>query len=79
MREEPTETDGKRRAHSAAEELTRERTRVRFDHSIDVPEDELYFYVFDAQSAGEAARAAKRAGLDSIRLPDAIPSGKEEQ
>jgi hypothetical protein len=29
--------------------------RVRFDHSIHVPEDEICFYVFDAPSAHEAA------------------------
>jgi hypothetical protein len=58
MREELTETDGKRRARSAAKEL-REMTRVRFDDSIDAP--------------------AKRVGLDSIRVAEAVPSGKEEK
>ena len=44
-----------RRARSAAEELTREQTRVRFDRSIHVPEDEICFFVFDAPSARHAA------------------------
>ncbi len=67
-----------RRARSAAEELTREMMRVRFDHSIHVPEDEICFYVFDAPSAGDAAQAAQRAGLDPIRVVEAVSSGKEE-
>jgi hypothetical protein len=67
-----------RRARSAAEELTREMTRIRFDHSIHVPEDEICFYVFDAPSARHAADAAQRAGLDPIRVVEAVSSGKEK-
>jgi hypothetical protein len=67
-----------RRARSAAQELTREMTRVRFDHSIHVPEDEICFYVFDAHSASDAADAAQRAGLDPIRVVEAVSSGKEK-
>ena len=68
-----------RRARSAAEELTRGATRVRFDRSIHVPEDEICFYVFDAPSARHAAEAAKRAGLDPIRVVEAVSSGKEKR
>ena len=68
-----------RRARSAAEELTRERTRVRFDRSIHLPEDEICFYVFDAPSAREAAIAAQRAGLDPLRVVEADPPGNEKQ
>ena len=68
-----------RRARSAAEELTRERTRVRFDRSIHLPEDEICFYVFDAPSAREAALAAQRAGLDPLRVVEADPPGNEKQ
>jgi len=67
-----------RRARSAAEELTPETTRVRFDRSIHVPEDEICFYVYDAPSACDAADAAQRAGLDPIRVVEAVSSGKEE-
>ena len=67
-----------RRARSAAAELTRGRTRVRFDRSIHVPDDEICFYVFDASSAGDAAHAARRAGLDPIRVVEAVSSGKEK-
>ena len=66
-----------RRARSAAEELTRESIRVRFDQSIHVPEDEICFYVFDAASACDAARAARRAGLDPLRIVEAVSSGPE--
>ena len=66
------------RARSAAEELTQGATRVRFDRSIHVLEDEICFYVFDATSAGDAARAAHRAGLDPIRVVEAVSSGKEQ-
>jgi len=68
-----------RRARSAAAELTHGTTRVRFDRSIHVPEDEICFYVFDAPSAGDAALAAERAGLDPIRVVEAISSRKEKE
>jgi hypothetical protein len=65
------------RARSAAKELTRGATRVRFDRSIHVPEDELCFFVFDAPSRRDAALVAKRARLDPIRVVEAVLSGKE--
>ena len=67
-----------RRARSAAEELTREGTHVRFDRSISVPEDEICFFVFDAPSAREAALVAQRAGLEPFRVVEAVPSGEED-
>jgi hypothetical protein len=72
-------TAREQRARTAAEELTRERTPVRFAHSIHVPEDELCFYVFEAPSSTDAALAAQLAGLDPIRVVEAIPSRKEEK
>ena len=68
-----------RRACSAAEELTQENTRVRFARSIHVPEDEICFYVFDAPTARDAAHAAERAGLDPIRVVEAISSAEEKR
>jgi hypothetical protein len=68
-----------RRARSAAEELTQEGTRVRFDCSIHVPADETCFFVFEAASGRDAALAAERAQLDPIRVVEAISSGKEER
>jgi hypothetical protein len=67
-----------RRACTAAAELTQGAMRVRFDRSIHVPEDEICFYVFDAPSVGAAADVARRAGLDPIRVTEAISSEKEE-
>jgi hypothetical protein len=45
-----------RRARSAAEELTHGKTRVSFDRSIHVPEDEIRFTirVVEAVSSGKA-------------------------
>jgi hypothetical protein len=67
------------RARSAAEELTQESTRVRFACSIHVPEDEICFFVFDAPSGREAALVAQRAGLDPLRVVEAISSEEEER
>jgi hypothetical protein len=67
------------RARTAAEELTRERTHVRFEHAIHVPEDELCFFVFEAVSSRDAALAAQLAGLDPIRVVEAFSSRKEEK
>jgi hypothetical protein len=71
-------TARERDARSAAEELTREGTRVRFDRLIHVPEDEICFFVFDAPSGREAALAAQRARLEPVRVVEAISSGKEK-
>ena len=67
------------RARSVAEELTRAGTRIRFDRSIHVPEDEICFFVFDAPSSREAALVAEQAALDPIRVVEAISSGEEQQ
>jgi sirohydrochlorin ferrochelatase len=71
-------TSSERRARSAANELTKEGTDVCFDRSFHVPDDEICFYVFDASSPSDAAQAARRAGLDPIRVVEAISSGKEK-
>lgn len=63
-----------RRAGLAAEALTREGTRVRFGGSIHVPEDELCFFTFDAPSGREAVLVAQRAGLDPLRVVEAVAS-----
>lgn len=65
------------RARSAAEELTRSGTRVRFHVSIHLPEDELCFVVFEAPTRGDASRAADRARLDPLRVVEAVSSGEE--
>jgi hypothetical protein len=67
-----------RRARSAAEAMTREGTRVGFDGSIHVPGDEICFFTFAAPSGRDAAIVAQRAGLDAIRIVEAITSEREE-
>jgi hypothetical protein len=66
------------RARSAAAELTQQRSCVRFEHSIHVPEDEICFFVFDAPSSSDAVVAAERAGLEPLRVVEAVSSRKEE-
>ncbi len=68
-----------RRARSAASELTRAGTRVGFQRLIHVPEDEICFFLFEAPSVLEAALVAQRAGLEPIRVVEAVPSGKEKR
>jgi hypothetical protein len=63
-----------RRARAVAEELTHERTSVRFERSIHIPEDEICFFVFDAPSGRDAAQAALRAGLEPVRVVEAFSS-----
>ena len=52
--------------------------KLRCKQSIYIPEDETCFYVFDAPSPSKAALAAQLAGLEPVRVVEAIPSGKEE-
>jgi hypothetical protein len=66
-----------RRARAAAEELTKGTSRVHFDRSIYVPEDEICFFVFDAPTSRDAVLAAERAELDSIRVVEVVSSRKE--
>ena len=68
-----------RRARLSAEELTREGTRVRYVGSTYVPEDEMCFFTFDAPSGREAALAAQRAGLDAVRVVEALSSREEQR
>ncbi len=62
------------RARSAADQMTREGTRVRFEQLIHVPEDEICFFVFEADSGRDAALAAHRAELDPLRVVEAVSS-----
>jgi hypothetical protein len=62
------------RARLAAEELTRQGTRVRFAGSIHVPEDEICFFSFEAPSGRAATAVATRAGLDPLRVIEAVSS-----
>lgn len=59
-------------ATSAAATLTREGTHVRFGGSIHVPEDEMCLFVFEAPSAPAVALVAARAGLEALRIVEAV-------
>ena len=72
-------TARERRARSAAEELTRKGTRVHFDHTIHVPEDEICFFVFDAHSGTDVALAAQLAELRPLRVVEAVSSTTKEE
>jgi hypothetical protein len=63
-----------RRARSSAEALTREGTVVRFEGSTHLPEDELCFFRFDAPSSSVATLVAHLAGLDPLRIVEAVSS-----
>ena len=65
------------RARSAAEELSRAGTDVRFERAYHLPEDEICFFVFAAPSSRDAALAAEQAELDPIRVVEAIPTREE--
>ena len=71
-------TARERRARSSAEELTRNGTRVRFEGSTHVPEDELCFFTFEAPSSSVAALAAQQAGLEPLRVVEAVSSSEEQ-
>jgi hypothetical protein len=68
---------GEEQARGAPAALTRQGTTVRFELAIHVPEDEICLYIFAAPSAHQAALAAQRAGLDPIRVVEAVSQGKE--
>ena len=72
-------TARERRARSVAEQLTRDGSPVRFERSIHIPDDEICFFVFDAPSSRDAALAAQRAGLDPVRVVEAVSSAEEER
>jgi hypothetical protein len=72
-------TARERRARSVAEQLTATDTPVRFERSIHVPDDEICFFLFDAPSSRDAALAAQRAGLDPVRVVEAVSSAEEER
>ena len=65
------------RARSAAEELSRGGTDVRFQRAYHLPEDEICFFVFAAPSSRDAALAAELAELDPIRVAEAISTREE--
>lgn len=68
-----------RRARSAAEKLTREGTRVLFEGSTHIPEDEICFFAFEAPSGREAVLVARNAGLEPLRVVETVSSARGEE
>jgi len=56
------------RARTAAEQLTREGTAVRWVRSVYVPEHETCLLVFEASTPDAVDRAGRRAGLTYQRI-----------
>jgi hypothetical protein len=65
-----------RRARTAVEHLSKLGVNVQFQRTIHVPEDEMCFFVFEASSPEDAALAAAQAGLEPLRVVEAISSGR---
>ena len=60
------------RLRAAAEELTAEGTEVRHVRSSFLPADELFLHLIEAESAEAAGEAARRAGIQSERIVEAV-------
>lgn len=72
----PDDRDG--HARRAALELTARGIPVRFERSITVPADEVCLLVFDAASDAAALLAARRAGLEPLRVVEAVQSARSD-
>jgi hypothetical protein len=66
---------GRQRRVSFAAELAAASGDVRLRVTIYVPEDELCFFVFDAQSKRAVTAVADRLGLSTVRVVRAESSG----
>lgn len=60
------------RAREAAELLAGEGRRIRFLRSTFVPDDELCFLIFEADSQALVAQAAARAAIEYERILEAV-------
>jgi hypothetical protein len=65
-----------RRARSAAAAVMGAGTSVRFDGSVHIPEDEICFFTFEAPSSRDVDLVAKQAGLEPLRVVEAVSSRK---
>jgi Nickel responsive protein SCO4226-like len=70
---------GAQRARAAADELTEEGAPVRYLRAIFVPEDETCFFLYEALSAEAVRDAARRAGLLSGRVTEALGALKGDE
>jgi hypothetical protein len=60
------------RARAAAAEMRRDGAPIRFLRSFFVPEDELWFCLYEARSVDEVAEAGHRARLVLARIQRAV-------
>jgi hypothetical protein len=60
------------RACAAARQMRREGASVRFLRSFFLPEDELWFCLYEARSVDEVAEASRRAELVLGRIQQAV-------
>jgi hypothetical protein len=60
------------RARSAAAQMRRDGTPIRFVRSFFIPEDELWFCFYEARSVDEVAEATRRAELLLGRIQQAV-------
>jgi Protein of unknown function (DUF4242) len=72
-----TTNDDGESARSAAEELTRRGTAVRYRRSIFVPDEETCFLLFEAESADAVRDAAVLAALPCGRISAVYPHASE--
>jgi hypothetical protein len=76
-RTDPAAVDaGAERARQAAAELSAEGTPVHFLRTMFLPEEETCFYLYQAASADDVREAAKRAGLPTDNIVEAISEQK---
>jgi hypothetical protein len=61
-----------RDARTAAEELAREGTQVRYVRTTLLPDDETCLHIFEAASEAAVGEACRRAGIDTGRIVPAI-------
>ena len=61
-----------RAAREASEQLVLEGTRVRYVHSIFIPDDETCLHLYQAESIEAVHNAARRASLRLERVAEAI-------
>jgi Protein of unknown function (DUF4242) len=65
-----------RRARTAAEEVSREGTPVRYVRTTFLPDDETCFHLFEAASAEGVEEVSRRAALGRARVVPAIEASR---
>jgi hypothetical protein len=61
-----------RRARVAAEQLAREGTAIRYVRTTFLPDDEMCFHLFEADTRAAVEDVSRRAALGRVRIVPAI-------